>query len=190
MTGRPSSSSGSSINARVRSGLFERYLTSLGSGSSWPVRRPERNEDYLRSIQAEAVALGVEDRIRITGWLEEEDMARELSLASVGLAPYERIAASGSLATLVAAGIPIVARSNAYVDDLVANCPNAVLTYDRDDPSLIAAGVRRILSGPSDVQRRELADWAASRSVDETARRHAVLYAAEQGPQQAGVGAR
>ena len=135
----------------------------------------ERNSHYVEEIQAEAEATGVSGRVRMTGYLAEAELDEVLAHARVGLAPYEKIAASGSLATLAAAGVPIVARRHAYLHEMALACPRGVHLYDGDD-SALADTIRECLAHPIDVQRAELLEWAACHSPVKTGMKHLEQY--------------
>lgn len=136
----------------------------------------ERNGHYVREIEVEAEALGVCDRLRITGYLSEDELDQTLAAARVGLAPYARIAASGSLATLAAAGVPIVARKHPYLEKMALACPRGVRLYDGDSDEELAEAVRECLAEPAAAQRAELLTWAARHSVPRTGQKHLALY--------------
>lgn len=136
----------------------------------------ERNGHYVREIEAEAEALRISDRLCITGYLSEDEMDETLAAARVGIAPYAKIAASGSLATLAAAGVPIVARRHPYLEKMALACPRGIRLYDGDSDESLAEAVRGCLAEPYESQRAELLAWAARHSVPRTGERHLSLY--------------
>jgi len=146
------------------------------AGSATPA-----NAEYLESILAEARVLGVEDRLEVTGYLSDDDLVVLLARARAALVPYERIAASGSVATLAAWGVPMIARAQRALDDLARACPSAVGLFEGDDPSALAAAARRTLASPREAQTAELARWADEHSLARTARRHLEAYRAAEG---------
>ncbi|MGH2910798.1 MAG: glycosyltransferase, partial [Solirubrobacteraceae bacterium] len=60
-------------------------------------------EAYVESLRALAHDLGVDDRLVITGTVPEAELEQRLAALDVGLCPYRRISASGSLSTLLGA---------------------------------------------------------------------------------------
>lgn len=130
---------------------------------------PARSTDYLRSVQERAVELGVDDRLVVTGFLPDEELFALLRTCDVALAPYERIAASGSLATLASVGLPVVALENDYSREMAAQCPSAVALYRPDDPEALAAAVVDCLGRSRSAQAEELRRWAEDRSVGHVA---------------------
>jgi glycosyltransferase involved in cell wall biosynthesis len=67
------------------------------------------SEDYCRRLRRQALDLGVETRVVITGYLKEAEMNAGLSSATAFLAPYSDVTNSASLAQCIAGGGPIVA---------------------------------------------------------------------------------
>lgn len=149
--------------------LPEHHLVLAGTAN-------ERNQRYLQKIEDAARRLGVADRLRITGYLAEDDLEQVLASARAALAPYERIAASGSLSTLAAAAVPIVARRHASLADMADACPHGVNLYDEDTPEAIARAVSAIVAAPLDVQRAELLAWAARFTPRQTGEQHVNHY--------------
>lgn len=135
-----------------------------------------RNGAYLQEITARARDLGVEDRLRITGFLSEADMTAELRSARLALAPYQRIAASGSIATLIGTGVPLVARASAYTEELARECPGAVHLVHSDDPADLAVAVKAALQVPLDEQRAELAGLTRRLSPRTVGARHLQVF--------------
>ncbi|WP_432570288.1 glycosyltransferase [Kineococcus sp. SYSU DK005] len=135
-----------------------------------------RNTAYLQEVLALARELGVAGRVEVTGYLPDEEMAALLRRARAAVAPYERIAASGSIATLVAAGVPLVVRAAPALEELTASCPAAVEAFEGEDPARVAEAVRRCTARPLEQQRRELRERARALSPERTARRHLAVY--------------
>ncbi|PRY12951.1 glycosyltransferase involved in cell wall biosynthesis [Kineococcus rhizosphaerae] len=144
-----------------------------------------RARQYLHDVLRTAAELGVEDRVSVTGYLDDDSMLRVLRRARVALAPYERIAASGSIATVAAVGVPLVVRAGDAVGDLVEACPSAVRTFAGDDPRAVAAAVLATTAEPLAQQRAELSRYSAQRGTDVTARRHVDLYRTLSSPRRA-----
>lgn len=136
----------------------------------------ERNQKYLQKIHDAAKCLGIEDRVRITGYLSEEELEEVLASARAALAPYERIAASGSLSTLAAAAVPIIARRHPSLTDMAKACPRGISLYDEDTPEAIAQAVAKIMKVSLDLQRAELLAWASKFRPRQIGERHMDRY--------------
>lgn len=66
------------------------------------------NPRYLNQLKALADKHGILDRLDITGFLPFEEQILYLASSDVAVCPFRSMAASGSLSTWIAAGVPIV----------------------------------------------------------------------------------
>ena len=66
------------------------------------------------------------DRVRFLGYLPEDELESVLAATDVALCPFERMSASGALATWFSAGRPIVASDLAPFRELKAMQPGAL----------------------------------------------------------------
>lgn len=66
------------------------------------------DEGYREKLQNRALALGVQDRLTITGYLDEETLDLYMAATDVAICPFKDVSASGSLATWLSANRPIV----------------------------------------------------------------------------------
>jgi len=71
-----------------------------------PIEGREQRADELR---AAARDLGVADRVRFTGYVPEDELERILAATDVAACPFRDLSASGSVATWISSGRPIVA---------------------------------------------------------------------------------
>ncbi len=126
------------------------------------------HEDYLRRLLTRAEQLNVP--VRVTGFLSDQALQHEALTARLALCPYERVAASGSIATLIGCRTPILATATPYARRLERELSGAVTTY-RDD---LAQAVARALQVPEDETL--MAAYAQRHSPARTAQAHAHLY--------------
>jgi glycosyltransferase involved in cell wall biosynthesis len=103
--------------------------------------------DGLRRLAAEQ---GVADRVRFLGFVPEEQLEQVLVATDVALCPFERMAASGSLATWISAGRPIVASNLAPFRELTAMQPDALHLFSPYAAEPLARRVRETLERPGD----------------------------------------
>lgn len=139
------------------------------------------NGQYLAQVHGRAAALGVADRLDVTGYLPDEELDAALAGCRAAVAPYSSIAASASITTLLASGTPVVALENAYTSSLRSQCPLSVHVYDQDDPEQLALAVRRCTAVPLEAQRAEMAAWAQRFTPSAVARTLVDLYGAPGG---------
>jgi glycosyltransferase involved in cell wall biosynthesis len=102
----------------------------------------------LEAMRKLARKLGVEERVRFTGWLAPERLARELAEASVVAMPSlwpEPFGLVGIEAN--AAGRPVVASATGGVRDWLKDGVNGLLV-EPGDPRALAAALERLLADP------------------------------------------
>gem|GEM_PF-76137 len=105
-------------------------------------------EGYLKQeIYDEATRLGIQDKLFMTGFVDDDTKKKLLSVADVLVVPslYEPfgiVALEG-----MAAGVPVVVSSVGGLKEVVQHGVNGVTVYP-GDPSSIAWGLAYVLSGP------------------------------------------
>ncbi|MEO1592526.1 MAG: glycosyltransferase, partial [Cyanobacteria bacterium J06632_22] len=75
------------------------------------------NEAFLAALQTLAQTLGVAERLRVTGYLSDDDLDRYLAASDLAICPFQALSASGSLSTWIAAGTPILAADHPQIHD-------------------------------------------------------------------------
>ena len=125
----------------------------------------------LERMQALALRLGVVARFDFRGWLEPEDLARELAEASVVVLPSVWPEPFGLVGIEAhAAGRPVIASATGGVGDWLEDGVSGLLAAP-GDPRELAAKLNELLADP---ERRRLMGEAGRRSVAErfSKRRH------------------
>lgn len=109
----------------------------------------ESNQGHLDALLARAQALGCADRLRVTGWLEDEAMDLVISATDVAVCPFHSVSASGSLSTWIAGGAPIVASDlpllRAYADEFGP----AIRLVDTASADRLAAALEAAFATPA-----------------------------------------
>lgn len=107
------------------------------------IGRPGRDSPgFARELRERVEALGVADRMRITGFVEEDVLNQYLTATDLALCPFRRASASGSLSTWIAAERPILAADLPLIDDYDALVPGAIATFSPYTPPALAEAVR------------------------------------------------
>jgi len=86
----------------------------------------EGRDHVGEALQDHATDAGVADRVRFLGYLPDDELEAVLAATDVALCPFERMSASGALATWFSAGRPIVASDLAPFRELKAMQPGAL----------------------------------------------------------------
>jgi glycosyltransferase involved in cell wall biosynthesis len=127
-------------------------------------------EWYQRELEARIHDLGLDRRVVITGPLSEPDLERRLAATDVGLCPYQRISASGSVSTLLGARRPVLVTDVEFTQELKALAPAAVQILEALEPQTVADAILRATASPPGPDAfRALLD---ARSLPETAARY------------------
>ncbi|MCM3778318.1 hypothetical protein [Microbacterium hydrocarbonoxydans] len=98
-----------------------RRLTVLGRAS-------DGHAGELETFVRRAADLGVE--VEVTGWLDDEEIARRGRAVSVPVIAHRHISASGSLASWIGWGRRPVAVRNRYIDEMAALRPGTLTAVD------------------------------------------------------------
>lgn len=111
-------------------------LTMLGRAS-------DGHAEELEAFVRRAGALGVE--VEVTGWLDDDEIARRGRAVSVPLIAHRHVSASGSLASWIGWGRRPVAMRNRYIDEMATLRPGTLQTAEEAD---LAASVRAAADHP------------------------------------------
>ena len=146
--------------------------------------RPERYQAYpesaayLEHARALPTALGVEDAVRWTGHLSDDDVIRAFSAIDVCVLPYRRNSIGRSaLATALGTGTPtVLAGTPAGIAPLRPE--EHVALVPRQDPQALGATLTRLIEDRGERERLHLGALAASElfSWDHVADRAASIY--------------
>ena len=129
------------------------------------------HEHLVDELHASAAASG--RRLRVSGWLPDEDLAAAARTVDVPVAWHRHISASGSIGSWLAAGRRPVVPAHPWTAELERRCPGALLLADDlstavraclDDPARtwLAPGTRLGPSAPEVAARYDdlLSAWA------------------------------
>lgn len=103
-------------------------------------------EGFGEELLALAKEKGVSDRLRITGYLSEEDLERYLVATDLAICPFKKLSASGSLSTWISVARPVLASDVPQIDEYNRLEPGAIQTFAPYTPSALASAVRQMLS--------------------------------------------
>ncbi len=98
----------------------------------------EGRDSVARALQEYAAEVGVAQRVRFLGYVPDDELERVLAATDVALCPFERMSASGALATWFSAGRPIVASDLAPFRELQAMQPGALHLFQPYQASALA----------------------------------------------------
>jgi glycosyltransferase involved in cell wall biosynthesis len=101
----------------------------------------------------------------VTGYLEDDAFRQRLNEADRAVCAFPELkSASGSLSTLIAAGVPLVASDVPVLAEYNAIAPSAVPTFSPYTAEALADAVGRALAAPRAAMRNSRACANACRS--------------------------
>ena len=106
----------------------------------------EANEDFLQALHKLAKESKVDHRLRVTGYLSEQEMDCYLRATDIAVCPFSRISASGSLSTWISVPRPILASESPQVKELNSIEPGAISTFNPYSPAALAEAITALLS--------------------------------------------
>lgn len=130
---------------------------------------------FERDLRSLAARTKVSERLRITGYLEEDELPRYLAITDLALCPFETFSASGSLSTWIAAGRPILASDQPQISEYEALAPGALRTFAPYRADALAAGIIAALDEDPDPRASD--SLREQLSPERTAARHVEIYA-------------
>jgi glycosyltransferase involved in cell wall biosynthesis len=133
-------------------------------------------EKFLANVEQRKLELDLGDRLRITGYLTEEDLEAWVAATDLAVLPFKDLSASGSLSTWIAAGKPILASDLPGFREYGTRVPGSVRLFSPIEPDALAKAITEQLAtdlpevDPKVVALRE--DLTVARTVD----RYVAIY--------------
>lgn len=133
-------------------------------------------EKFLENVQRRKLELDLGERLRITGYLSEEDLETWVAATDLAVLPFKDISASGSLSTWIAAGKPILASDLPGFREYDARVPGSLRLFGPIEAEPLAKAISEQLASdlpevdPNVVALRE--DLTVARTVD----RYVAIY--------------
>lgn len=127
-------------------GHDEAAVAAAGAGLSRLTVLGRASDGHAADLEAfvrRAEALGVE--VEVTGWLDDDEIARRGRTVAVPVIAHRHVSASGSLASWIGWGRRPVAMRNRYIDEMAALRPGTLTAVDETD---LAGAVRRAAARP------------------------------------------
>lgn len=100
-----------------------------------------REEQTRQEVLAFARERGVEQRMRLTGYLPEEELERYLAATDLAVCPFETAAASSSINTWISAACPILASDLPLIAEYNRFQPGAIRTFAPYTASALARAI-------------------------------------------------
>ncbi|MEW6516235.1 MAG: glycosyltransferase [candidate division FCPU426 bacterium] len=136
----------------------------------------EADQPYAQSVARAAQTAG--GSVRLTGYLEPQDLADLLAASDLVLLPYLGGTSSYALSVVLAQGRPVLASDLEYFRETAAEHASVAM-FKAGDADDLAVNLQRLLAG--DQQRQELSRaaqaWATAHAWDRIASQVRAIYA-------------
>ena len=103
------------------------------------------NKLFFDKLLAFAKEKGVDGRLRVTGYLSEEELELYLIASDLAVCPFKSFSASGSLSTWISAARPILAYDLPQIAQYNKLEQGAIKTFRPYTPAALAKAIREIL---------------------------------------------
>lgn len=100
---------------------------------------------FVDTLRDRARSLGVAERLRITGYLPEQQLEEYLVASDLGVCPFRTASASGSLSTWISAERPVVASNIPLIAEYNAVEAGAIATFAPYTAQALASAVNELL---------------------------------------------
>ncbi len=150
-------------------------LLLIGGVESLALRGAEAAR-YWASLEDSIRALGLEGKVAMTGYVEDEVASSFLWGADLGVLPFNQgvTLKSGSLLTLMAHGLPVISTRPKEVESALERL--LTLVPPKDDAALSAALLKHLASPSSNLQAEAGRAFAQHHTWDAVVRLHLNIY--------------
>jgi glycosyltransferase involved in cell wall biosynthesis len=125
---------------------------------------------FLANVEVRKAELDLGERLRITGYLAEEDLEAWVAATDLAVLPFKDLSASGSLSTWIAAGKPILASDLPGFREYDARVPGSVHVFSPIETDALAKAItERLATDLPEVDPKVVAlceDLTVARTVD------------------------
>ena len=118
------------------------------------------------------------DRVRLTGYLPDEELNRYLAATDIAVCPFRHMSASGSVATWISARKPILASDLPQIGEYNDLAPGAIATFTPYTPAGLAGGISELLQRDPAASRSAVARLAEALSLPRMFDKHMTSYMA------------
>lgn len=104
------------------------------------------SEKFLQQVVSLAKLEGVADRLRVTGYLSEQELELYLAATDIAVCPFREFSASGSLSTWISTARPILAFELPQIAEYNRLVPGAIQTFAPYTPEALARAIKNCSS--------------------------------------------
>lgn len=134
------------------------------------------NESFLKRLLRKAKTLNIQHRLRVTGYLSDENLIEYLQATDLAVCPFKDLSASGSLSTWISLGRPILASDLPQIRDYNAIEPNAIQLFNPYQCNFLADAIIKVLEMDSSIQTNKLQSLKRKLSLSNTFNQYLDIY--------------
>jgi glycosyltransferase involved in cell wall biosynthesis len=139
------------VHPRKGHKLLLQALAELPSDFSVVFAGRAREESTRQDVIAFARQYGVEDRLRLTGYLSEEELERYMAATDLAVCPFETAAASSSINTWISVARPILASDLPLIAEYNRFERGAIRTFSPYTAAALAQAIRQAMETRHDA---------------------------------------
>jgi glycosyltransferase involved in cell wall biosynthesis len=143
---------------------------------------------FVAQLRDRATALGVHDRLRITGYVDDSTLATYLAATDLAVCPFSRMSASSSLSTWISCRKPILASQIPQIVGYNDLAPGAIHLFWHFTPRHLAQRIEHITTAAVDSSTDALEILAERLAIPTVYRQHVELYERAAGAPHAAAG--
>jgi glycosyltransferase involved in cell wall biosynthesis len=134
---------------------------------------PDDKTGYFDDLQESIAAMGIQNRVIITDYLENHEVATIMAATDLVIAPFTSMSNSGSILRSIAYRKPILASDLPWCHELNARCKGVSL-FRAGDANDLARSIgemlkdRRILTAASALCREYSEEWSVAKAAEAT----------------------
>ncbi len=108
-------------------------------------QHPDDSSTYAAELQDSIERKGLGNRVKITGYLPEQDLPVVMAATDVAIAPYFQTSGSGSIANLLAYGLPVIASDIDPHRQITEELPSSLFLFETGSSQKLAQSIDALL---------------------------------------------
>lgn len=136
----------------------------------------DADPEFVRSLLQLAKEKGVEDRLRLTGYLSETELETYLTATDLAVCPFAEFSASGSISSWISVTCPILASNLPQIAEYNALELDAIEVFHPYTAAVLAAAIKDCLAKAPAAQQAKVARLAQRLSLANILEQHLSVY--------------
>jgi glycosyltransferase involved in cell wall biosynthesis len=140
--------------------------------------RRAQDKAYLKICEKKIRKLGLGDRVTVTGYVGSQDLQKYFQAADLVVAPFRETTGSGSIAQVLARGLPVIASDLPLNREINEREKGALEFFKSENPEDLAKKIREVVYNRERLQllRQGALRYANALSPSRIAFQHLLIY--------------